>query len=137
MTLVIDANVAVALLIDLSYSERARETVSGAKSAMAPDLILYEVANTFWKLASAGQVDPEHLQTALAYVPNLFDQLVPPQTLAAEAFALSRELRHPAYDCFYIALTQATGGTLVSADRRLANLLQESSIGVAITYVGA
>ena len=137
MKLVIDASIAAALLIDLAYSETAREAVSNAESALAPDLITYEIANTFWKIANAGQAEVSQLQDALAYLPILLDELVSPQALAAEAFELSMKLNHPAYDCFYLALAKRADATLITADRRLAKLLQTNQTGIPIKYAGS
>ncbi|HEX5328331.1 MAG TPA: type II toxin-antitoxin system VapC family toxin, partial [Acetobacteraceae bacterium] len=48
-----------------------------------------------------------------------FDELVPIAPLASRAVAICRMLDHPAYDCFYLALSELRNATLVTADRRL------------------
>nr|WP_294519284.1 type II toxin-antitoxin system VapC family toxin [uncultured Rhodopila sp.] len=45
--------------------------------------------------------------------------LVSLTTLAPRAVTISRELDHPVYDCFYLALAEAREATLVTADARL------------------
>ena len=39
--------------------------------------------------------------------------------LADRALAIALDLRHPVYDCFYLALAEARGSRLVTADDRL------------------
>jgi predicted nucleic acid-binding protein len=40
--------------------------------------------------------------------------------------AISRALDHPVYDCFYLALAEDRHATLVTADGRLLNRLQDT-----------
>jgi predicted nucleic acid-binding protein len=50
-------------------------------------------------------------------------ELCPLVGLAARALAIADELRHPAYDCFYLALAQARDARLITADRRFTGRL--------------
>lgn len=56
---------------------------------------------------------------------DAFDELFNLEPLARRALDLSIQLGHPAYDCFYMALTEQVGGTLVTADTRLISKLQQ------------
>jgi predicted nucleic acid-binding protein len=56
-------------------------------------------------------------------LPRLLAELCPLATLAERALAIAEELRHPAYDCFYLALAEAKEARLVTADRRFAQRL--------------
>jgi predicted nucleic acid-binding protein len=40
-------------------------------------------------------------------------------SLAGRALEIAAELRHPAYDCFYLALAEERSAKLITADRRL------------------
>jgi predicted nucleic acid-binding protein len=56
-------------------------------------------------------------------------------SLAGRALEIAAELRHPAYDCFYLALAQERRAQLVTADRRLISRLagtpwQENTISL-------
>jgi predicted nucleic acid-binding protein len=46
--------------------------------------------------------------------------------LASRAFEIAAELRHPVYDCFYLALAEREEASLVTADRRLIGRLAGS-----------
>ena len=52
--------------------------------------------------------------------------MLPLAPLAARALAIAAELRHPAYDCFYLALAEVRDLKLITADRRLVARLAES-----------
>jgi predicted nucleic acid-binding protein len=54
----------------------------------------------------------------------LFDRLTPTIELAERATAVAIELRHPAYDCFYLALGERERTVLITADRTFLRKLQ-------------
>jgi predicted nucleic acid-binding protein len=118
--LVIDANVAAALLLDLAYSSRAREAVSGAKDIIAPDIVVHEFANALWKLSISGKMTENFAHQALIGLESLVSEFVAGRTLAHQALRIALELRHPVYDCFYLALARDRDAPLLTADRRLA-----------------
>jgi predicted nucleic acid-binding protein len=48
-----------------------------------------------------------------------FEQIVSIDQLAARALELAVDLRHPIYDCLYLALAERERAPIVSADARL------------------
>jgi predicted nucleic acid-binding protein len=48
-----------------------------------------------------------------------FEELVPTSVLKDRALAIAIELRHPAYDCFYLALAKQSTSPLITADEHL------------------
>ena len=69
-------------------------------------------------------------------VVTTFDVLVPMSTLGRHAMVQAATLRHPIYDCFYVALSQREATPLVTADRRLLSLAGRIP-GVEIRALGA
>lgn len=124
MIAVLDANIALALLVELPYSAAARAALATATTALAPDLVLYESANALWRIANAGEMEEAACQEVLARLPLLFDELVPAHDLGGNALAAAIAQRHPAYDCFYSVLAAQRGATLVTADRKFADKLR-------------
>jgi predicted nucleic acid-binding protein len=41
---------------------------------------------------------------------------------------MAMDLKHPAYDCFYLAMAQRESATLVTADQRLAGVLPAARV---------
>ncbi len=64
-------------------------------------------------------VTVESAQAAVRDVAKAFEELVPTSVLKDRALAIAIELRHPAYDCFYLALAERNVSRLVTADDRL------------------
>ena len=50
------------------------------------------------------------------------------RSLAVDAFTLAYEIGLSAYDATYVLLTEATGSTLVTADRRLATAVERAAL---------
>ncbi len=92
--------------------------------ARAPELILAETANAFWKAVRAGYMSPDEMQAAVAEMPICFHRLASLRALAGDAAEIAISLNHPAYDCFYLALARREGAPLVTADKRLAAAAQ-------------
>ena len=57
------------------------------------------------------------IEAALTWLQSL----IPIEELRVRALALAIELRHPMYDCFYLALAEREHCTLITADRSLAD----------------
>jgi predicted nucleic acid-binding protein len=119
MTLVVDASVALRWLFQQDGSDRAQVILGSSDPLIAPDLVLYEITNAAWRLTAAKTVPLDAASAAVALAPKQFDDLVPATTLTDRAFAIAVELRHPAYDCFYLALAEKRACRLVTADLRL------------------
>jgi predicted nucleic acid-binding protein len=137
MIAVIDANIAVALMLDLSYSERARKAVADADSIIAPDLIVHEVTNTLWKIARTAARPISEFRGIVERFPLMFDELVQGRQLASAAFINAIALKHPAYDCFYVALAAARNAILMTADGRLVRAIAESGMNIEVRPIQA
>ena len=56
--------------------------------------------------------------SAVREVVKAFEELVPTSVLKDRALAIAIELRHAAYDCFYLALAERSTSPLITADQR-------------------
>jgi predicted nucleic acid-binding protein len=74
---------------------------------IAPDLVYAEIGNAIWKRAVGGEISRAAAVEALETVTGLFTSLVPMHELAARAMEIALTLKHPIYDCFYLALGRA------------------------------
>lgn len=121
MTLVVDASVAMRWFVTIEATEYAERVLSSTERLIAPELIIAEITNGAWKAVSFGSASEEGAREFVRDVARQFDELVPLTVLHDRAFALSHELQHPAYDCFYLALAEQRNCQLVTADSRLLN----------------
>jgi len=138
--IVVDASVMVALYVEEPLSALARAALLRAREAgddlHAPDLLLIECANAFWKRVGRGELARDSAMTAITELSTLEDldrhpmdgQLVPPALSLAIAHSLT------AYDAAYAALAVQLGGTVLSGDGRFVE--RASQAGLPVVAVG-
>jgi predicted nucleic acid-binding protein len=132
---VIDANVAAALLLELSYSPRARDAIRSAERIIAPDIVVHEFTNVLWKLATGGRMTDGFARRALVSLDGLISDFVAGRPLAHDALRIAIEFTHPVYDCFYLALARERDATLMTADRRLAARVAHSEFAARLHLI--
>ena len=115
--LVVDASVAVKFVTEEPGSDAAYGIVVGTEALLAPDWLLAEVASAMWSKVKRSVLLRIHAERNLAHVPDFFARLFPASELLPEAFRLSFELKHPVYDCLYLALAIRERAGLVTADQ--------------------
>jgi len=91
---------------------------------IAPEFICTEILNVIWKRTLRGDVEPAASRLIAERIREPFEELLPVGPLLGSALAIALELRHPVYDCFYLALAEARSAHLVTADRRLHQAVQ-------------
>ncbi len=128
MTLVVDASVAVKWFVPEPDSGAADSIIDGGEALIAPDFVLIEAANTFWKICQRGEMSTEQAAAALASLVNGVFSLHPSSGLVAAALRLAQDLDHPVYDCLYVALAEREGAPLVTVDKRLYDCVQASGL---------
>ncbi|WP_448190382.1 type II toxin-antitoxin system VapC family toxin [Azospirillum sp. sgz301742] len=117
MRLVVDASVAVLWFLGEPLSDRAAE-LPKHHDLSAPDFMAVELANVLWKRL---QRDPNArpgdtgVFAAIRQVPVRWSATMP---LIATAGHIAAELRHPVYDCLYLAVAEAQDATVVTLDQR-------------------
>ncbi|WP_299823014.1 type II toxin-antitoxin system VapC family toxin [uncultured Jannaschia sp.] len=115
--LVIDTSVAIKWIIDEEGSDKA-DLLRGS-DMVAPALLRIEAANVLRTIAARKALSNAHalelfllLQTAPVTIVDA-DEI-----LERRALKLALELRHPVYDCVYLALAERLDRKLITADRR-------------------
>jgi predicted nucleic acid-binding protein len=124
--LVVDASVAIKWFLLEPGREEARRLLQPGHRLIAPELIVAEATNAMWRRVMAGQMSARQGAAAITALVRFLEALLPLGPLAARALGIAEELRHPAYDCFYLALAEARDAKLVTADRRLVGRLAGS-----------
>lgn len=116
--LVVDASVAVKVLIEEPGSAKAAVLLAEAEGVIAPTILRMEVASALAKKvrfhdlpASVALVSFDELDTFVPAYVSVHD-------LLPRAFRLSIELNHALQDCVYLALAMERDGILSTADRK-------------------
>ena len=126
----------VALYVDEPLSAPARAALFRSREAgddlHAPDLLLIECANAFWKRVARGELGRDSAMAAINALSTLEDldrhpldeQLVPPALSLAIAHSLT------AYDAAYAALAVQLGGIVISGDNRFVDRASQAGLPV-------
>jgi predicted nucleic acid-binding protein len=123
---VVDASVAVKWFVEEPGTADALDLLKGSDLVIAPELVVAEVVNVVWKHLVRSDLKHHQVAHVPEALPRMFAELWPTVWLARRAFEIAAELRHPVYDCFYLALAESENATLVTADRRLIGRLAGS-----------
>jgi predicted nucleic acid-binding protein len=132
---VVDASVAIKWLIDELDSARADRLLDGGHDFLAPEkLIVPEVLNAAWKRRRLGEIADAQFDDIVV---RIADGVISCRPLAPRAAAIARELDHPVYDCFYLALAEAEEAPLVTADRRLLAVVRSTALAKRVSRPGS
>lgn len=116
--LVVDASVLAPVLADAGADgQRFRDRLRG-ETLLGPDLLRVEVTSVLRRHAGAGRLTSDQADAALGDLLAFPLRVVPTGPLLRRVWELRFNLS--ASDGCYVALAEAVGGTLVTADHRLA-----------------
>lgn len=117
MTIVVDASVVVAALVDSGPDGQWAESVLENNVLAAPHLMPSEVANILRRAELAGEISAETASLAHADLLDLPVTLFPYEPFAVRVWALRSNLT--AYDAWYVALAELLSAEMATLDARL------------------
>lgn len=117
MTLVVDASVVVAALVDRGMEGQWAEEMLVSAPLAAPHLLLVEAANILRRAALARQISEDTAALAHSDLVQLRVELFPYELSAARVWELRATVT--AYDAWYVALAESLDASLATLDRKL------------------
>ncbi len=117
MTLVLDASVLVAALVQSNEVGAWAESVIAQGALAAPELVLAETSNILRRLERARLVSTFESKSAFADLQRLDIEFFPFAPLAIRVWALRENLT--SYDAWYVALAEALDCPLATTDKKL------------------
>ena len=87
---------------------------------------------TLWRKARTGEIECRAAGVLLSNVPDMPVRWGANETVSADAVRLALALDRPICDCVYLALAYRIGAVMLTADRRLANILASTEHGESI-----
>lgn len=118
MTLVVDASVVVAALIDSGRDGGWAASQLVADDLAAPHLMPVEAANVLRRAVMSGDLSPDLATLAHADLVQLRIELFPYDVHAGRIWELRANLT--TYDAWYVAVAEALGAPLATLDERVA-----------------
>lgn len=125
MRVTVDASVAVKWFVAEDRRKEARSLLGPRIERYAPDLLPVECASAIWKKANRGEI-----RSAAPFLDEISKlsrvvRIQPSETLLREATETALRTGHPVYDCLYVACARRTGSVLVTADRKLFQIVSD------------
>jgi predicted nucleic acid-binding protein len=132
---VVDSSVAIRWVVEEEDSDHAR-AVSHA-TLEAPDLLLIECANILWKKVTVADLNPREAGERWQLLLQAPVQFTASPDLLDTALRISLDLKHPVYDCVYLALALQLEVPLITADRRLVTAVRrKKGLGIHVAALG-
>jgi predicted nucleic acid-binding protein len=132
---IVDVSVAVKWFVPEIHTDAALQLLNDEPELHAPDLFLPEFANVLWKKVKRtelSETDARDILAALTTLPIRFHASGP---LISPAFEIARALDRSVYDSVYVALAEFEACEMITADQRLFNALQQSSLRRRVVFV--
>lgn len=124
--MILDASVLISAFFPDEAQPQAQSVLrahaAGHERLKAPALIAYEVTNAVWQAERRGRISGSQADGILQAASGLDIELLPYQW--GESLPLARRFNRSAYDAAYLALAEARGETMITADERLYNAVR-------------
>jgi predicted nucleic acid-binding protein len=133
---VVDASVAAKWYFQEEHSERADALLEQDCEILAPGLLAVEIATLVWKRARRGEITEavaDRIVAALRQVPL---EIRPTAELVTAGLPLALHGGLTLYDAFYTALAVKSGCPLVTADRKLYEVLRGGHLADHVLWIG-
>lgn len=126
--IVLDASAALHVVTRTQYALPVISKLKAANIVIAPRLFCSEAANALWKYVKFGDLAKEHAVTKLEEALSLIDSFEQDDELVVEALAGAIASGHPVYDFTYLVLARRFVATLVTMDKKMAEVANNAGI---------
>lgn len=126
--IVLDCSAAVEIVRKTARGRGFRGLMIEDEIVITSELFHAEVRNAFWKYVRAGLLQPAAAEAYVEAALGLVDVFEPIDGNARESFAEAMRLGHPVHDLLYLTLARRQRATLFTADKRLADLCEQTGV---------
>jgi predicted nucleic acid-binding protein len=135
ITLVVDSSVAVKWVIP--EHDTAQALALRPHRLYAPELLMAECANVFWKKVRRSELTAAEALLAARLLERADINLVSMRNLVEPSAKLAISLDHPAYDCTYLALAEAMDTIFVTADEVLVRRIRAKHANAKVFHLAS
>ena len=119
MSRVVDASVAIKWFVREPLWREADMLARQWETLSAPEFIVAEVTNVAWKKVLRGEIEPSQAHEIATAIQRSVPRFYASIALNEDALTIALALKHPVYDCLYLACAELADAVLVTADKRL------------------
>jgi predicted nucleic acid-binding protein len=134
--LVVDASVAAKWFLPEPDAPAALRLLNGRHRLAAPDLIRSEMGNIVWKFHTRGVLDTKEASDMIEHFLSMPLEIHESTYLLAPALQIAIATKRTVYDSLYLALAIELGGTVVTADERWVNAMENGPFTRFIRLLG-
>jgi predicted nucleic acid-binding protein len=132
---VVDASVGIKWFLPETHTEHALRLLVGGHRLLVPDLFFPEVANILWKRVRRGEMSDREASTTLQAFGALSLQSFASCPLSLVALEIACQTQRSAYDSLYLALAVRERGVMVTADRKLYEIIHNTPLASSICWI--
>ena len=110
------------------FEEFLRGVERGMNKAIAPELLVAEMANVIVKKRKRGELRDDESVVLLSDLLSVPVRLLPHSPILSKAFELAWEHNLTVYDTLYLALAEERGAVLFTADDRLLKVAERLNL---------
>jgi predicted nucleic acid-binding protein len=132
MLVVADASAVCEILLGRPKAYRFESALQKASFVLAPDLYVSELSNVLWKQHRDRLMSKNDCLESISDGIDYVDSFISAKTIWQEAFLLGAENDHSPYDTMYAEIARKNAATLITNDRKLAEICKNNGIQVFI-----
>jgi predicted nucleic acid-binding protein len=141
MNLVVDASVLIKFYIPEILSDRAERLLAEVEKKevdlLAPDLIYPEAGNTLWKKQRLKELTRSEVEEITDAILSLPLKIEASKSLLPLAVELATAYGMTVYDALYLSLAKVYETTLITADRKLVDVLAKTDLKDSVLWLGS
>lgn len=131
MICVLDTSAAFEIAFSRPNAQKYLQLISNADSVISSALYKAETTNVLWKYVKSNILSESDVKNLLHLMLQYVDTYVDCADNSDVALHEGVRLLHPTYDMFYFTLAQQYNATLLTEDKKLANVARDEGIAVA------
>lgn len=117
--IVVDASAAIRWFMPAVPGQAPHGLPATDDALVAPDLFIAEVRSAALTYLRKGELKREQARAMIDTIDQLMAGYFPLDDFREAAWTMALDYDHSPYDCFYIAVAESIGSSLVTADERL------------------
>jgi len=141
VNLVIDASVLIKFYVPEVLSDRAERLLASVEKGdidlLAPDLIYPEAGNILWEKQRLKELTRSEVEEITNAILSLSLKIEASRTLLPLAVEVAITYGVTVYDASYLSLAKVYETTLITADRKIFNVLAKTDLNDSILWLGS